>query len=1215
MNDSSEPSLLDIIFESSKSVSNFLDDFRFSVSRTMKSRGKHGNRRIQIQYEEDQLQMKIPNKEIVKDSFVNSNADVAPETGPENVKLEGMPKIALINQKSNWNVAVTLNRSRTPQTIPQQRPLPPPRQPSNQNKPNNTIGQYNNTAQPIPRQNTQMMSAMRGFPSGFTPFPQARAVYPNINPIPPSPSNRSTNPQPQPQQLDKQVTFEGHYENEVSKLKKNRQQQITNDWNFSVNPNPNIKPPQNYGQNHGPGFPPKNMQAQNVPANSRTPSKPKSNIYINQNIMKGKFGVMYDSGSLQNIPLLLDKSDRSLTLTDDSSTANRASSSIGILEWDKLFDEDLKYYSVLKKMRPNGFHFTAQHSDPAINLFLIEPNFTDFEHFHHPQIFIDKINGIPQRITTKKIKINEDAEVTISPYLKTYKSLSGKRGFVYVIEHTAESPPFITNVGMASQLLVYYHKENSTDQPRISENNLYILEPDQASPFVGQIKRNQPFRTLTCHLYNVPVAKHPPNRTDFLLVRSMKKHVFIIRRIDDMYCAGLLEAHQVVMRPGTKEAQKFNQNFIKAVLINIFRGTDQYKGRQRIQVANIIKEFFPDVNEPKLRQALKEFAYFYREQGNGFWEIRKGADLENHFQAIDIDSEKVCSYQSMQVGHWKLRKSGVNLLIRSKRVFQNIQKLNGKLTKDVADKIELELMKTPWARTANFTKAFEGLATQIQNTEDGVSIVRTKGRRGRGDTQDNNQKAPNKKTLANTNADLRALTLRQLREELQKFGVQSQKIDNMGRWKQVNLLRELANAKAEGGSQNDATERFARGPRNDYAASVEKYKKQYQQTFDNNLVFITSSAEENDNNFDDGDGLDNIGLEMAREDSEEEESFAEDVDSSTIPNEEPRIDVSGDPPELKPNGLYTSHLKIEWARLGFSDIPMRKALKLIHISLDKGCPTVSLQWKRSPPQIAEFERLSAYVNLETNVKGFNRSDDLETLQIKDKRKQLLDKLRRTKQTIRSKGEKSLVVSYLQCDHQVLLVNDPEGTLSFEFSQDMVNLIREASNRFDKYIQSNNKQHSNHKKKKTTTNVHSEEESNDEVEITKSQRRSKPNPVVSFNKELKSIIEYVMKYSVKYSVFEKPVSKKDAPNYYNVIRQPKCFQDIEREINNDRYTNVNLFYRDVQLIRTNCIEFNRATRPDLVDTADEMWKVFSEKFNEKRSTLDELEKSIDPIQKI
>ena len=958
----------------------------------------------------------------------------------------------------------------------------------------------------------------------------------------------------------------------------------------------------------------------------RTPSTPVNDIppaqYVNNFLLRKEFGLISSQSS--NIPVQVDKSDKSIRFTDQTSndspygipqTRNQAP-----LEWNTLNFHDSNYYTNLKVSRENRMHQNIQHSDPALNLILVEPNLKDFENFHHPFLNTKDMLGKPLTVNYDPDKpVDDDQDTQVSPFLKNLKDLSGKRGGIIVIEQTAEYPTFITNVGMASTLVTYWHRAHSNDNPRTIDQHLHILEPDQQSPFIAEIPKNEPVLCCSCNLFNVPLAKHPVEPTDFLLIKSKSKPVFYIRHIDQMYCAGLLEARQRVMRPGTKDAQKFNISFITAVLINIFRGTELYPGKRRIQVQSVIREFFPDVNEPKLRGVLKDFADFYREQGNGYWRLKPSANPDQSFQKIDISPEEVCSYQSMLVGHYRLKKSGVNILIRSKRVYQQIQRLQGELTKKVAEKIEIELMKTPWARTENFVKAFEGQVMQIQHTEDGQQIMRTKSRRGKSDSTDGDSPAPQKKQLAGTDADLRALTLKELRDKLMALGVPPSDIEKLGRWKQVALLRELANSKAqqeheEGSTKEDAiTEKFSRGPRNDYAASLQKYKKVYQDTFLNNLNFISSTLTNPSKiDFDEGHILDDIGLQMMREATEEEEEEVEVQEEND--ERKKRVIEGGDPPELVPYGLATHKFDVSWEKLGFGGYPMRKAAKIIKVSLSgEGRPVVEIQWRRIPHQIQELEKLESFVNTEQAAKSTKNAEDLETYTLRSRRKQLLDKLRRTNQAIKNKGPSTQVLWYLTFAHQEILVTDPGGQLRFQFTPEVKKKIVEASIKYQNYIATHARSHTK-KKKSGSSNVvetRSDEEDDDAPETMTFKTTRRTSAVTRFNEKLMEIVQKLIN-DVRFEVFVAPVQKKYVPDYYKVITNPKCLKDIERAVKNDDFTTVNTFYSEMSVIRSNCKLYNETRNPDIYKMGETLWECFISLLQENREDLDEIAQEIDPV---
>ena len=957
-------------------------------------------------------------------------------------------------------------------------------------------------------------------------------------------------------------------------------------------------------------------QAQQVPP-------PIIKLYFNQYAERSLWNIIWEPEQCPNIPLILDRSDRRIKFTDVNEQRNGEQRKIR--KWNDMNFEDSQFYTELYVSKDSRLNLNLRHSDPALNMSLIEPNITDFENFHHPKFDTTPFINRKLRVRYKmKYDINENGDTMPSPYLKDLKSISGRRGIVYVVEHTSEAMPFIMNVGMASRFITYWHKLTPQDYPKTNLENIHILEPDQTAPFIAQIPRNEPVPSLNCELYSVPICEHPVNNYDFLLVKSTKNPVFYIRRFNAIYCAGFLEPKQIVMRPSTKTAQDFHMDFIKAILINIFRGTEQYPAKKKITVSRIQQEYFPGVNDPKIRSVLRSFAKCKREQGSGFWE-KMDTNLDQQFLSIEINPEMVCRYQSMLVGQWKLRKNGVNILTRSKRVYQQIQNLHGELTKKVAEKIETELMKTPWARTDNFTKAFQGHAVQIEHADDGSQIMRSKSRRGKGDSIDGKDvPQPSRRQLAGTDADLRSLTLRELREKLIPLGVDPSVIDEMTRWKQVDLLREFANRHKQDGNKSELTQNYSRGPRNDYAASLDAYKKQYQATFETNLSFIRSSNPvENNEQFDDGNFLDDISLQMMREDENDEDAELPSADEESR-NVNPS---SGDPPELVPYGICTYPTKIDWDKLGFSNTQMRTVAKLIHVSWNRNDGLhVEVHWRRSPHQIEALMKNPSDVYPDQGQKAPSTSEDLEEYILKIQHKTLLDKLRRTRSVIKKKGGKAPVQSYLTVHHQIQLVNDTGGNnLAFHLTPEILQKISEASEKFKIFEQKTGRSHS--KKKKSSggssssrsSNSKIAEESdedaddNSEVTIIPQRRLGRQNPVVLFNDLLKKLLQKLLqKPGDIYYPFLKPVLKKDVPDYHNIVQNPICFEDIERKINNLEYTTVIKFFSDVKLIESNCKLYNTGRHEDLVALSATMMKDFQNEFNLMREDLYAREGDIDPI---
>ena len=936
-------------------------------------------------------------------------------------------------------------------------------------------------------------------------------------------------------------------------------------------------------------------------------------MYFNKFAEKAAWSVLWDPDECPNVPLILDKSDKRFKYTEVHE--QRSGEKTAIRQWNDMNFEDKLYHAALYVSRDSRLNLNIQHSNPARNMSLIEANITDFVNYHKPKFDTEPILNRKVNVTfeVEAQPADTDRETVVSPFLKDLKSLSGRKGNVVVIEHTSESLVFILNVGMASKLITYWHKATPSDNPKTNVDNLHILEPDQKSPFSAEIPKSELVPSINCHLFSIPLAEHEVPDTDFLLIKSIRNMRFYIRRFNQIYCAGYLEPRDIVLRPATKTAQDFHLSFIKAILVNIFRGTEQYPGRRRIQVSQIQHEFFPSVNEPKLRQVLHGFAKFYREQGNGFWE-RKEVNLDETFQRIEITPEMVCRYQSMLVGQWKLRENGVNILTKSKRVFQQIQNLHGELTKRVAGKIEIELMKTPWARTDNFTKAFQGHALQIEHTEDGQQILRSKSRRGKSRSADGKEPAAQtKRQLAGTRSDLRKLTLAELRELLLQLGAQPSEIDSLDRWAQVDLLRSLCNRQKQDGTESDLICHYARGPRNDYAASLDAYKKQYQQTFDNNLLFIrTKNAQGTDEQFDDGNILDDISLQMMREAREDEDN--DDFDLSEEESK-PAYVSDGDPPELVPYGIYVYPTKIEWDKLGFANCPMRTVAKLITISWtrEEGL-RVDLHWQRSPHQIEKLQRNPSNVYPDQGQKMPTQNEDLEEHLLKNSRKAILDKIRRTRQAVKQKGPKTPVQSYLAVHHRLPLVNDTgPSNLTFKLNPEIIQKIQEASDRFAAFEKRTGRSHA--KKKKVVTEHGSDDDTDDGAEVLQPTKRrtSRKSAVVLFNELLKKLLaKLIQRPGDEFWPFKSPVQKKDVPDYYSIIHQPMCFEDIQRKANNCEYKTIGRFFADVKQIETNCTTYNSGRNPDLVELGHKMMKEFETELANLRDELDRLESEIDPV---
>lgn len=80
------------------------------------------------------------------------------------------------------------------------------------------------------------------------------------------------------------------------------------------------------------------------------------------------------------------------------------------------------------------------------------------------------------------------------------------------------------------------------------------------------------------------------------------------------------------------------------------------------------------------------------------------------------------------------------------------------------------------------------------------------------------------------------------------------------------------------------------------------------------------------------------------------------------------------------------------------------------------------------------------------------------------------------------------------------------------------------------------------------------------------------PQINAKSQMKIILEKTKLHSRSWP-FLKPVSKAEAPNYYDFIKQPMDLSTLEERVNNDHYKTIEEFAKDMRLIFTNCYDYN------------------------------------------
>ncbi|VUZ45277.1 unnamed protein product [Hymenolepis diminuta] len=123
-------------------------------------------------------------------------------------------------------------------------------------------------------------------------------------------------------------------------------------------------------------------------------------------------------------------------------------------------------------------------------------------------------------------------------------------------------------------------------------------------------------------------------------------------------------------------------------------------------------------------------------------------------------------------------------------------------------------------------------------------------------------------------------------------------------------------------------------------------------------------------------------------------------------------------------------------------------------------------------------------------------------------------------------------------------------------------------------------------------------------------RRRIDPIVSINHIFEEIYKGLILIQGS-KMFMHPVSKKDFPNYYNLIEHPMDLSQIRMKINNNVYQTRQEFMYDVNLIRENSEKFN-GQHSSFTEIASKMLSFLLESFAQKENKLMRLEKLANPL---
>ncbi|XP_074073701.1 transcription initiation factor TFIID subunit 1-like [Macrotis lagotis] len=428
-------------------------------------------------------------------------------------------------------------------------------------------------------------------------------------------------------------------------------------------------------------------------------------------------------------------------------------------------------------------------------------------------------------------------------FMKTIQDLSGRDGDLILVEWSEENPPFLNQVGMASQIQNYYKRKlgKDTGPPPYKYGNLMLCS---SSPFLGKLYAGQFLQALENKLFRAPIYPHKMADTDFLVM--VTKTRCFLREVRDIFTVGQQCPLDEVPAPNSKMAKDYIHGFLQVFIYRQFWNSPHRPRRIRMED---IRKAFPRLAESSIRRRLTKCSDFHRTGIYfNYWVLKAGFRLPSEEELrVMMPPEKCCAIYSMLAAQQRLKDAG----------YGEICLLN---SEDEGMCLEDEVQAAPWNTTRAFLEATKGQCLlEVKGAADptgcgeGISYVKLK--------QENKIRLEGEK-LMGTDADLRRLTLKKAQKLLRIFGVSEEEIKKLSRWEVIAAVRALSTKELQSGTKPRDLTKFARVSQTSGAEQQKNFQEEVQRIFDlqNRVLASTevlttdtdnsSSDEESDNMID-----------------------------------------------------------------------------------------------------------------------------------------------------------------------------------------------------------------------------------------------------------------------------------------------------------------------------------------------------------------------------
>jgi hypothetical protein len=321
------------------------------------------------------------------------------------------------------------------------------------------------------------------------------------------------------------------------------------------------------------------------------------------------------------------------------------------------------------KVRATLGNLPVEHSMPALKLqwpyYRVKLYTKDARSFHRPSLKFNKLVGQPIQFTKPGMRKKKEIKKlgsTDKIFAKTKDlTLADHYSTATLLEYSEEHPTVLSNFGMGNRIINYYRRKDADDterpNPEDKIGDVTVLLPEDRSPFsnFGMVDPGETVRTLHNAMYRVPIFKHEPKNTDFLVIRSSTGIEGInwhIRNIDNLFVVGQQFPSVEIPGPHSRKVTNAAKNRMKMIA---FRKIDKSK-EKHLKIGEITAHI-ADSSDMQNRQKLKEFIHY--DKIAKVWRMKPGDQIPDAETIRSmVKPEEVCVIDAMQVGSRHLEDAG-----------------------------------------------------------------------------------------------------------------------------------------------------------------------------------------------------------------------------------------------------------------------------------------------------------------------------------------------------------------------------------------------------------------------------------------------------------------------------------------------------------------------------------------------------------------------------